>query len=205
MPADVVLRSLRHVWLTLEPLGVARAVAGGLALAAWKYVRATRDIDLLVGLEQTDLTQLLDRLQAAGIRSKRTPFVVRLGQLDVVQLLYEPPESFMEVQIDLLLAQSEYPHEALRRRVAVELPGLELAIAVLACEDLILHKLLAGRLIDRVDAAGLIKLNRGTLDVDYLNLWAQRLRLTVELAQAWKDASACDSPPGSSDAKRHGR
>ena len=42
MPADAVLRALRHVWLTLEPLDLPMAVMGGIALATWKIVRATR-------------------------------------------------------------------------------------------------------------------------------------------------------------------
>jgi hypothetical protein len=33
MPAEAVLRALRHVWLTLEPLDLPMAVMGGIALA----------------------------------------------------------------------------------------------------------------------------------------------------------------------------
>ena len=43
MPAEVVVRSLRHVWKTLQPLKLPMAVVGGLALATWKYVRAARN------------------------------------------------------------------------------------------------------------------------------------------------------------------
>ena len=41
----------------------------------------------------------------------------------------------------------------------MELSGLDVTLDVLACEDLLLHKLLAGRVIDRVDAAALIRAN----------------------------------------------
>jgi hypothetical protein len=164
------------------------AVTGGLALATSKHVRATRDVDLLVDVGGNDLDQLIEELRTAGLRPKRTPPVTSLGALDVVQLLYEPPEAFVELQIDLLLAKSEYHREALRRRVPTQLPDLGIGIAVLACEDLILHKLLAGRLIDRADAAALVRANRDRLDWDYLARWARELAVTDDLAQARNDA-----------------
>ena len=54
MPANVVLR-LKHVWATLGELNVPLAVMGGIAVPAWKYARATRDVDLLVGVEAADV------------------------------------------------------------------------------------------------------------------------------------------------------
>jgi hypothetical protein len=188
MHPEAVLQSLRHVWVTLDRLKVPMAVTGGLALATWKHVRATRDVDLLVDLGGNNLDQLIEHLRAAGLRPKRTPPVTSLGELDVVQLLYEPPEAFIELQIDLLLAKSEYHREALRRRVPTQLPNLGIGIAVLACEDLILHKLLAGRLIDRADAAALLRANQDSLDWGYLTRWARELAVTDDLAQARNDA-----------------
>jgi hypothetical protein len=89
------------VWLRLEERGVPTALLGGLALATWKHVRATPDIDLLVGVAQDDLDEFLAYLGAAGIRPKRSPPIVPLGQLEILQLLYKPEEAFLELQIDL--------------------------------------------------------------------------------------------------------
>jgi len=182
---EAVVRSLRHVWTELDRLGVPVAVAGGLALSTWKYVRATRDIDLLVGIDGGQLEAVLGRLRAAGIRPKQDPPAVSLGQIDVVPLLYEPPEAYLDIQIDLLLANSEYHREALRRRIATRLPESDLPLAVLACEDLVLHKLLAGRLIDRVDASELLRINAASLDLRYLTDWVDRLQLRDEFTAVW--------------------
>src|SRR3989304_6119380 len=46
MAGEVVRAVLNHVWSTLEPLGHDCALIGGVALAAWNYPRATRDVDL---------------------------------------------------------------------------------------------------------------------------------------------------------------
>jgi hypothetical protein len=42
---------------------------------------------------------------------------------------------------------------------------LDIELDVLTCEDLIVHKLLAGRLVDRADAATLLRVNRADLDI----------------------------------------
>lgn len=196
MPAEVVLRTLKHVWLTLEKLNVPLAVMGGIALSAWKYVRATRDMNLLVGVRETDIATLLQPLSEAGIRPKRQPPLVNLGGLQVVQLLYEPRDAYVDLQIDLLLADSPYHVQALARRVPTRLPDLDLDVFVLPCEDLILHKLLAGRLLDRADAVALLRANRPTLDQDYLLHWVHALRLTTALSEVWREAFPGEELPG---------
>ncbi len=196
MVGEAVVQSLRHVWLELDRLGVPAAVAGGLALSTWKYVRATRDVDLLVSIDANELESLLVRLRSVGMRPKKEPPAVSLGHLDVVPLLYEPPEAFLDVEIDLLLAKSEYHQGALRRRVTTPIPDLDLRVAVLTCEDLVLHKLLAGRLIDRVDASELLRINHARLDTHYLADWIERLGLHDEFTEVWTSALPTEPLPG---------
>jgi hypothetical protein len=188
MVADILLMTLGHVWRILEASGTKMALMGGIALASWKYVRATRDVDLLVGLEGKSVDELLEQLRAAGIRPRRQPPVVNLGRLRMIQCIYEPPDKFLDVQIDLLLAECPYQLQALTRRVPEQLAGLDVSVFVLACEDLILHKLLAGRVIDRVDCVSLIRLQRETLDWTYLQKWSEHLSVSQELQDAWQEA-----------------
>ncbi len=117
MSTEVVLKTLKHVWTHLEPLRLPMAVMGGLALSMWRYPRATRDVDLLVNVEASNVDAVLKVLQDAGMRLKRHPPVLQLGSFRLAQLLYEPPGTFVEAQVDLLLADSEYPKQALARRV----------------------------------------------------------------------------------------
>jgi hypothetical protein len=188
MASNVLLAALKHVWTTLAPLRLPMAVMGGVALAVWQYVRATRDVDLLLSLGNTDPGLVMARLAAANIHPKRQPPLVPLGSLQVAQLSYEPAGAFVDVQVDLLLAGSDYHRQALTRRVPVHLPDLGMEIHVLGCEDLILHKLLAGRMIDRADAAALLRLNRGSLDLGYLHKEVAALGLRAEFGEAWRQA-----------------
>lgn len=66
MPAEFLLRALRHVWLALIPLDVPMAVISGLAMAVWKHVRATNDVDLLLTVGERDSERITEVLLAAG-------------------------------------------------------------------------------------------------------------------------------------------
>lgn len=187
MAAEMLIKALQVIWQALRSMDVPAAVMGGLAMSSWKYPRSTRDVDLLIGIDAHQLDKILTQLQALGIRSKHTSPIVTLGQLNIIQMLYEPPEAFMEVQIDLLLAETDYLRAALERRIPTRLPDLPIEIAVLTCEDLILHKLLAGRIIDRADVEALLKFNLSSLDRHYLAHWVKHLQLTAEFASIWKE------------------
>jgi hypothetical protein len=186
MAAEWLIATLRRIWQLLQEADAPAAVMGGMAMSVWQYARSTRDVDLLLGAKVSQADALLQRLEAAGFRPKNAPPLVSLGELHLLQLLYEPSESFLDIQVDLLFADSAYQRRALERRIFVTLPDADLQIAVLTCEDLILHKLLAGRLIDAADVAALISLNRDSLDRNYLAHWLDALDLKVDFAAIWR-------------------
>jgi len=66
MAGDAVRTLLKHVWTTLEPLGYPCALMGGAALAAWHHPRATRDVDLLIGVQSDNIDGVISQLVAAG-------------------------------------------------------------------------------------------------------------------------------------------
>lgn len=111
-------------------------------------------------------------------------------------MLYEPPDAFMDFQVDLLLAKSDYHRTAIQRRISIQFPDLDIDLSVLACEDLILHKLLAERLIDLADAAALLVANQQSLDYVYLRAWAEKLHLRQLLEQSWHSVLPDESMPG---------
>ena len=59
---------------------------------------------------------------------------------------------------------------------------------VVSCEDLILLKLHADRLIDRMDVRYLLENNRASLDFAYLTNWIGKLQLQKEWAEWWDQA-----------------
>ena len=186
MAASAVTNALNRVWAALEPLDLPMALMGGLAVAVWKHPRNTRDVDILVDVRDGNLDELVEAMKRAGMRSKRQPPVLLVGDQRVIQLLYPAPGTFLDIQIDVLLADSAYQKEALTRAKPAKLDG-EREIAVLSCEDLIIHKLLAGRIIDSADVAALLRANRAGLDLAYLKGWLGQLNLLPHLETIWHE------------------
>ena len=188
MVSQAVFRTLEHVWKTLKPLHVDMAVMGGIALAVWEHLRGTQGIDVLIGLSGVEVDDLIEALERAGFQAKRQAKIQPLGDIDLLQVRYEPPNLLMDIQVDLLIARSDYYQQALDRAVSIKLPQVDLDARVVSVEDLILIKLLAGRIIDRVDIIALVKANRDSMDLGYLNGWSASLGVADELASACEEA-----------------
>lgn len=189
MSESPVVETLIHTWQALAPLREPMAVMGGLALAAWRHARSTQDVDLLLGASSTPVDELVVTLEKSDVLLKASATPRSIGSIRVLQFLYEPPNSLMPVQVDLLLGELEYHQAALQRRVTFELGNPRVAIEFLSCEDLVLHKLIAGRMIDLADAAALLRANKGELDLAYLLQWASNVNVRPELQRVWQEAN----------------
>jgi hypothetical protein len=192
---EAVVSALDRACGRLEALGVPFALMGGMALATWKHARFTQDVDLLIASDVVDASRLIQSLVRAGFRLKRQPPIVTIDDSRFVQFLYEPPDVLMDIQVDLLFADTEFQKQSLARRNAAQLEGVDHAISVVACEDLVVYKLLASRMIDRADAAALLRLNRTTIDLEYLLKWVQNLELQSQFKQVWDEAFPGEQAP----------
>lgn len=147
---------------------------GALALSAWGQPRATKDIDLLILLNEASQEELLRELASSGFLkdeawSEHNPML----QGAMVRL------QSGNVPIDLLVPRDAQEEEALSRRRMIEVEGLSLWIV--SPEDLVLMKLKAGRPYDFGDVVTVIGRQGDALDIEYLFCWARRLGIREEL------------------------
>jgi hypothetical protein len=122
MLGDAVMGALTRAARTLRDQGVPLAVMGGVAVSIWKHARATKDVDLLVGIQADAVAGLLKPLVAAGIHPKRLPPVIAIDDVHIVQFTCRPTEALLDVRVDFLLAESAFQKQALARAVPSELP-----------------------------------------------------------------------------------
>jgi hypothetical protein len=195
MLPQAVLQTLDRLWRCVEPLGLPIALMGGIAMSVWKHIRATRDVDILIAVASEEEPRLLSTLTNNGFHPLVNPAIRSFGEFRLLQVTFDPPDAFVTVRADLLIVLNEYHRQALDHRVPVRLPNLEFPIFVLSCEDLILHKLAAGRLIDRADCVALIQLNRSNLDISYLAHWVRSLNQQTLLIDIWREAFPEELPP----------
>lgn len=128
---------------------IPHALIGGLAVATWGAPRATEDIDLLADLEPSP--ELDAAFRAAGFEAEW-----RRGDPDDPVPLLLRLRSATGPEVDVICATRDWEREMLDRAIRVRIPeGPETPI--IAIEDLVVLKLLAGGPRDLADVADLLE------------------------------------------------
>lgn len=124
------------------------ALIGGLAVATWGAPRATEDIDLLADVGPSP--ELDAALRAAGFEPEW-----RRGDPDDPIPLLLRLRSASGPEVDVVCATRAWEREMLSGSIRVRIPGGP-EIPVIAIEDLIILKLMAGGPGDLADVADLL-------------------------------------------------
>ncbi len=147
---------------TLESLAIRWVLIG--ALAANRYrasPRLTQDVDLLLADTGAGLDSLEAALTRAGWSVRRAS-----AEGDLLRLQHAEFGT-----ADLLIAGTDYQHQALQRSRRERLStGAD--IRVLTVEDVIIHKLIAGRSQDIADIEAIVA-GGIALDTRYLDKWLE--------------------------------
>ena len=156
--------ALGEIGRLLDGLSIQWALTGG--LAANRYRRSPRhtdDVDLLLADTGPGPDTLESALTASGWsvrRAEPTGDLLRARHSE-----YGP--------VDLLIAGTRYQQEALRRaRGAMESVPDAGAVPVLTVEDVIVHKLIAGRYRDLADIEEILE-SKPSLQEEYIERWAE--------------------------------
>lgn len=188
-----VLAAARPVIEALGRLGVPYEIGGSVASSTYGFARATMDVDLVAPVRSEDARPIVEALESsyyvdetAILRAIRDESSFNLVHLET------------GVKIDVfVLKRGAYPAQALARRrletVTAEEGSEPLYLA--APEDLILAKLDWYRMSDETserqwtDVLGVLKVQQGRLDLEYLRRWAQELGSSPLLERALREAS----------------
>jgi hypothetical protein len=134
-------------------------VFGAQAVRVWGTPRQTVDIDVTVALAPTQVAQLVARCAPYGLRARVPDPGAFAEKYWVVPLLHDNG-----TPIDVVLAGTRFEQDAMSRRRAIELHGIE--VPVVAPEDLIVYKLNSDRPKDYEDAVSVIRRRASTLLAD---------------------------------------
>jgi predicted nucleotidyltransferase len=157
----------------LEERGVPYGVIGGLALQRWGEVRLTRDVDVTVLVPPEALEDFVD-----AVLGRFRPRIsdAREFALRHRVLLVEAAEG---TPVDISLGIPGDEEEALARAVPVEFPGTG-SLRLLAPEDLVIHKCVAGRPRDMEDVESILMRQRLQLDLALIRRWLSAFRGAVD-------------------------
>ncbi len=181
-----------------ERLQLRFAVGGALANNYWGILRATEDVDCLISLPAIKYQLFADELNEIGFKLREkdglgSPVTVprlreqlsRRKLIECVYVLAVPP-----VGVELFVPAVALQEEILRRAVPMRIRNREIRITT--AEDLILLKLVFHRVKDLQDVRGILYVQRGRLDLDYLRHWSARTLesgVQMELEQLIADYS----------------
>jgi predicted nucleotidyltransferase len=159
---------LEHIARGLDARGFSYMVIGGQAVLLYGEPRLTRDIDITLGVGPEKLPALLDWLHESGwpvLVDSPTEFVAK-----TLVLPCKEPRS--GIRVDFIFSFSHYERQAIQRarRVAVG----ETQVRFASGEDLVIHKVVAGRPRDIEDVRSIL-LKNPELDVAYIRRWLEEL------------------------------
>ncbi|MGO8838163.1 MAG: hypothetical protein ACLQAH_00975 [Limisphaerales bacterium] len=165
----------------LNRLNLTYYLTGSMARNYWGIPRTTHDLDFVLQLPPAAVAKIVSAFSPDYFMDEAS-----------VHAAYQPPHQFNAIdtrsalKVDFSLPKpSSYDKEMLRRRLEVKLFGEPAWIAT--AEDVILHKLVWNRITPSErqlgDAAGVVAVQRATLDEGYLKKWAADLGLAGDLAR----------------------
>ncbi len=147
---------------------------GGQAVLLHGRPRLTEDIDITLGADPSRLDDVLEVCSALGLRALPEDVAKFVRQSFVLPVL----EDETGIRVDFIFSTTPYEQEAIERAVVVDLGGVPVPFAT--AEDLIIHKLFAGRPTDLEDAATVVRRKGRELDWHYLEKWVKQFAKVPE-------------------------
>jgi hypothetical protein len=171
-------QALAELHRTLAELAVPHMVIGGLANALWGVPRATLDIDLTLWVEDAAIPGVIRSLCSRFVSLSQNPeeFVRQTRVL---------PVEVEGVKADLIFCVLPYEREAIGRAITRRVAGE--AVPFCTAEDLVLHKIVSERERDRDDAREVLQVQRGRLDLSYLEPRVRELARLLDRPSLWDD------------------
>lgn len=165
-------RLLEKIALALDENSVPYMIIGGQAVLVYGEPRLTRDIDITVGMTLEGLDMILELAGRIGLEPLVDPesFTRR-----TMVLPCQDPET--EIRVDFIFSFSDYEQQAMRRVHIVKMGAALVRFA--SVEDLLIHKVIAGRPRDLEDAKSVLTKNP-VIDVAYVRRWLRKFSTTLK-------------------------
>ena len=163
---------LEHIARGLDSLGIPYMLIGGQAVLVHGEPRLTRDVDVTLGAGPEKLPVVLKWVGESGwqvLTESPADFVARTLVLPCL----EPSSG---IRVDLIFSYSPYEHQAIQRAQMITVG--KTAVRFASAEDLVIHKLVAGRPRDIEDVRSIV-LKKPALDADYVRRWLREFEDSV--------------------------
>ncbi len=148
-------------------------VIGGQAVLLYGEPRLTKDIDITLGVGVEALPKMKEVVDALGF-NYLPPDIEDFVRQTMVLPVIDGPSG---IRIDFIFSFSPYERQAIERAKEVELGGGRIRFASL--EDVVIHKMIAGRARDIEDIRTIL-LKNPDYDREYIRTWLARFDASME-------------------------
>lgn len=139
-------------------------VIGGQAVLLYGEPRLTKDIDITLGVGVEGFARIIDLVRELALKiliDDPEAFARKTMVLPVI-------EDATGIRVDFIFSHSPYEEQAITRTRAV--PFGQTAVNFASLEDVVIHKIIAGRGRDIDDVRAILLKNPG-YDTDYITRW----------------------------------
>lgn len=172
---------IRKVAERLDEDKIPYMIIGGQAVLAYGRPRLTRDIDITLGIDTDGFALIEKACRKLGLKMLPREAEDFAGETNVLPV--EEPKS--RIRVDFVFSFSEYERQALKRTTQITIDDYPVKFA--SCEDVIIHKMVAGRAVDLEDVKSMVAKNRVSLDLKYVKRWLAQFAADSEQRDILKD------------------
>lgn len=156
---------LAAVGRQLGARGVPFMLIGGQAVLLHGRPRLTEDIDITLGISPAAWATIRDVCTDLGLQ----PLPEQVEAFVRETFVLPARDAATGIRVDFIFSTTPYERGAIARAVRVSVAGELIPFAT--AEDLIIHKLFAGRPRDLEDAMGVVRRRAESLDWPYIERW----------------------------------
>jgi predicted nucleotidyltransferase len=163
---------LKKISMALDEAGIPYMIIGGQALLLYGEPRLTKDIDVTLGAT-------LEKLDAVIVLAKRNELKPLVDPETFTRKTMVLPcqDRQTGIRVDFIFSFSPYETQALKRVRKVKFGNVQIKFA--SPEDLIIHKIIAGRPRDIEDVKNVLIKNPG-INLAYVRQWLQEFTTALE-------------------------
>ena len=161
----MIEKLLHKIAAALDKEKIPYIVIGGQAVLLYGNPRLTRDIDITLGID-TDQFSVIE-----GICRRFKLKILSQNPEDFARQTKVLPaeDARSKMRVDFILSFSSYEKQAISRSKKVLVDHYP--VSFVSLDDIIIHKMLAGRAIDEEDVKNLLIKNKAKLNLRYIRKW----------------------------------
>jgi predicted nucleotidyltransferase len=161
----VIEELIKKIAQRLDRDDIPYMIIGGQAVLLYGSPRLTRDIDITLGID-TDKFQPIEKIcKELGLKLLPQKPADFAGETKVLPV----EDTNLRIRVDFIFSFTPYEAQAVTRTKEVPMNGYPAKFA--SCEDVIIHKMVAGRAIDAEDVKNILIKNRDSIDLEYIRKW----------------------------------